>query len=156
MTERGSIEYQKTVEVGDDEYTIHVLPPTEALKLLGRIVKIIGEPFSELMRGAGEELDGDVERKAAAEKAAAEAIPLAARALCRRLDEDEVVAIIKKLMQSVNYDNSPVSRNFERHFQGRLGHLMKVTYATLEVQYEDFLGAVSEMMNGDLIPMKLA
>jgi Phage tail assembly chaperone protein, TAC len=65
----------------------------------------------------------------------------AARALIERMDEDEVVGLIKKLTsEGVLCDHQPIV--FDTHYEGNLGHLFKVLMAALEVQYGNFTGAI--------------
>ncbi len=68
----------------------------------------------------------------------------AVRALVERLDEDEVLQIIKNLVDTAECDGKKII--FETHFQGKIGHLFKVVYAVLEVQYSDFLGEALSMV----------
>jgi hypothetical protein len=67
---------------------------------------------------------------------ATEALPAAVRALCQNLNEKEVLDLIKELLTSATQKNNPV--NFEEHFQGRLGHMIKVVAKVVEVQFADF------------------
>lgn len=119
-------EYQVTKLIDGENYTITTLPPTMALKLLTRLVKLIGEPMSMLY--------GDSEAKVAS------VLPKAVNALAMRLNEDEVLGLTQELLKGVLYRGQNIQ--FELHFQGRLGHLFKVLGATLEVQYGDFLGVM--------------
>lgn len=137
---RGTVQYQQHKTIGEFDYVIHVMTPTISIKLLTKIMKLLGEPFAE-MAGAARSAKGKDEAK---QKAAA-MLPAAVKALCNRMDEDEVVALIKQLMKTAHINNQPVQ--FERHFQGRLGHLMKVIWIVLEVQYEDFLTALTDLMS---------
>lgn len=70
----------------------------------------------------------------------------AVRALVERLDEDEVLKTIKDLVDTAECDGKKII--FETHFQGKIGHLFKVIFAVLEVQYSDFLGEALSMVEG--------
>lgn len=119
-------QFQVEKELDSEKYVITMLAPTSALKMLTRLIKLIGEPLSLLY--------GDSEQEVA------KVLPKAVSALVSRLDENQVEGLVKDLLKCVVYHNQPL--NFELHFQGRLGHLFKLLAAVLEVQYGDFLGAM--------------
>lgn len=140
--ERAVIEYQKLKMIDDIEYKISVMSPSRSIKLLVKIAKILGEPFASMIssvKSAGNEKEAD--------EKFSQALPKVISALVSRLDEDEVLAVIQQLVSTCECDGKQIS--FERHFQARLGHLMKVIRVTLEVQYGDFIGALTSLMSGD-------
>lgn len=142
MTEaRGPVEYQKHRTIDGEEYKIHVMTPSTSIKLLTRIFKLLGEPFAEMAVGVKAAKNEDE-----ANEQAMKLLPVAVRALVSRMDENEVMGVVQQLTSAVTVDNKQIS--FERHFQGRLGHLLKLLSACVEVQYGDFLGALAEMMSG--------
>jgi hypothetical protein len=69
-------------------------------------------------------------------------LPKAARIFCERLDEDQVLEMIDWLLAPVLVktpkDQGTRKLQFEIDMQGRIGHLMAVVIAALEVNYSDF------------------
>lgn len=125
-----AIEYQKDVEVDSEIYRVHLLSPTKALQLSVKLTKLVGEPLAN-MAGASE---GNMQQL----------LPLAVRALVARLDEGEVVALVRTMVDTCKHNNKPI--NFEADFQGRLGHLVKLVAKVMEVQFGDFFTGLAEML----------
>ena len=125
-----AIEYQKEVEIDGETYKIHLLPPTRALQFSVKLTKLIGEPLANMA--------------AAQDKDPAELLPLAVRALVSRLDEGEVVTLVKAMAETCTKNNQKI--NFEADFQGRLGHLVKLVGKVMEVQFGGFFSGLSEML----------
>lgn len=118
------IQYQTIASVDNFNYKIVAFGPSQGFKLAARLMKFVGEPVAAMASAAGNEAK------------ALEVIPLAVKALCSNLDEDSVLSLIKELLTSVVYQNKQI--NFEEHFQGRLGHMMKVVGKVVEFQFKDF------------------
>ena len=123
----------KTVMVDNVEYKINVLPPSKAIKLLTKLTKLIGKPMASMASGSSEE-----ERS--------KLIPMAVGALTESLDEDQTLNLVQQLMTCVTKENQMLK--FEQEFQGRLGVLLKLCKEVLEVNYSDFLGEISALMDG--------
>lgn len=141
-------------------YAFEQLNTTTALKVLAKLTKIIGEP---LMIGLGSlpkkeqprpltaagvpaPLPEPVKKKSLGDfdltELKTDVLGRAVAALTDRLDETEVVALVRQLTsEKVLCDNAPVV--FDSHFRGQTAHLFKVLMAALEAQYGDFLGAVT-------------
>jgi hypothetical protein len=134
-----------TKEIDGSIYQFQQFNTTTALKIMAKLTKLIGEPliiaFGALKAdktaapGAGKRnlLDRDIDTAVLAQ---------AARALVDRLDEDEVIAVVKRLTgENIICDNKNI--NFDVHYAARFGHLFKVLQAALEVQYGNFFSAVA-------------
>ncbi len=129
------------VMIDGEEYTFCQLPPKRSLKLMTRIVKIVGAPLGAALNGTK---SGQVDLKAVME--ADIDLSLIVTALCDRLDENEVEAIIDELLsQVIHVGSGEVSKKFDAHFAGRLPHLFKVVGQALKVEYGDFLAAVPDL-----------
>lgn len=129
---------EKTID--GEQYTFCQLPPKKSLKLLTRIVRIIGAPLGAAMDGlkdAGDirtALDADID------------ISMIVAALCDRLDENEVEAIVDTLLsQVIHAGQGEVSKRFDVLFGGRLAHLFKVLAEALKVEYGDFLADMPDL-----------
>lgn len=124
--------------VDDESYQISQFATTESLKVLTRLSKILGPSFSVAMAGS----------KISDPKAQTELFGKAVSELTSRLDEEEVIALIKKLIDCcLRGEGKKI--NFELDFQGRLGHLFKLLKAVLEVQYGNFfqeLGSIADSL----------
>ena len=129
------------VMIDGEEYTFCQLPPKRSLKLMTRIIKIVGAPLGAALNGTK---SGQVDLKAVME--ADIDLSLIVTALCDRLDENEVEAIIDELLsQVIHVGSGEVSKKFDAHFAGRLPHLFKVVGQALKVEYGDFLAAVPDL-----------
>ncbi|MEW5803911.1 MAG: phage tail assembly chaperone [bacterium] len=120
-------------DIDGEQYTFYQLAPKKSLKLLTRILKIIGGPIGTAIGKDGMSMkaeslfDLDIDLGAVVGH------------LCRNLDENEVEAIVDSLMSQVFVDGKgEVSKVFDEHFGGRLPHLFKVVFAALEVEYGSF------------------
>lgn len=131
MKEARGIEYQREVTVDSETYKVHLLPPSRAIGLSVRLMKIVGEPLAA-MAGQSDNMET--------------ALPTAVRALTTRLDESEVLGLIQKLLETVTQGNKPVV--FETHFQGRLGHMLKLVAKIVEVQFGDFFTGIGDLVKG--------
>jgi len=122
-------------------YTITQFGATKSMKLLTRLSKIVGEPLGEIASGFDSKknlLDQEFDGKM---------IGHAVKALVDNLDEDHVVDTLKQLLSCVLHNGATLDKTFDIHFQGRLGHMFKVVFAALEVQYKDFLGGIGELVS---------
>jgi len=124
--------------VDDEKYQISQFGTTESLKVLTRLSKILGPSFSVAIAGS----------KIEDAKAQTEILGKAVGELTSRLDEEEVINLIKKLVDCcLKGEGSKI--NFELDFQGRLGHLFKLVKAVLEVQYGNFfqeIGSIADSL----------
>lgn len=118
----------KEVSLNDTNYTFTQMPPTRALKVLNRIIKMVGPGVAQIWAGKG--LDAGTD----------EAIPKVVQGLCNNMDEDKVIALIKdEIMDTVLIGGAKGSKVFDNHFTGKLGEMFKVMGIALEHNYKDFL-----------------
>ncbi len=129
---------EKTID--GEQYTFCQLPPKKSLKLLTRIVRIIGAPLGAALDG----IKGTGDVRTALETDIN--ISMIVSALCDRLDENEVEAIVDTLLsQVIHAGQGEVSKRFDVLFSGRLGHLFKVLAEALKVEYGDFLADMPDL-----------
>jgi len=142
-------------QIDDHVYSFAHLPAQEALRVLTKLTKIVGEPLAiavgalmkddKTERKLGEDglpLPAEPKKGLLERDVDPEVFGKAARSLIEKLDEEEVIAIVVKLTtQQVLCDGIEI-KNFNTHFTGQLGHLFKVLAAALEVQYGNFFGAM--------------
>jgi hypothetical protein len=129
------------VKIDGEQYTFCQLPPKRSLKLMTRIVRIIGPSLGAAM---GSSTEGNLEINSLLNQH----LDLGAivSALCDRLEENEVEAIVDELLSQVLHaGQGEVSRKFDVLFAGRLPHLFKVLAQALKVEYGDFLAAVPDL-----------
>ena len=127
--------------IDGERYTFCQLPPKRSLKLMMRILRIVGPTLGVAVDGVKGSVTGagvDVQSLMAADIDLARIVAV----LCERLDQNEVEAIVDDLLsQTIHAGQGEVSRKFDALFGGRLPHLFKVVYAALLVEYSDFLAA---------------
>ena len=147
-------------------YEFEQFKTTEALKVLARLTKIFGEPLTlalgAFFKDKPESFIGKLDEnglpikveEVQAEKKSfldqdlgdkSDILAKAVRTLIDRLDEDEVVELVKKLAsEKVKCDGAPII--FDDHYVGSPMHLFKVVAAGLEVQYGNFLNAITDQI----------
>lgn len=124
----------QTRTIDGELYEFYQLSPRIAVKILTRLLKVVGSPVGEALgRSTGSESLLDLELKG-------DVMGNIVKALTERLDEDMVLNTIEELLQPVMCKGIKVGPQFETHFAGRISHLMKVVWAALEVNYSDFFG----------------
>ncbi len=129
------------VKIDGEQYTFCQMPPKRSLKLMTRIIRIIGAPLGAAFNGIkaggadiGSVMDSDID------------VSMIVAALCDRLDENEVEAIVDELLcQVLHAGRGEVSKQFDVIFAGRLPHLFKVLAQAVKVEYGDFLAAMPDL-----------
>lgn len=120
-------------------YEFQIFGAKHALKTLTKLTKIIGEPLTLAFTALGV---GDKDNKGKGlldRKIDGVMLGVAVKALTTRMDEDEVLDLIEELAGKDNLLCDGKKVIFDSHYEGKLGHLMRVVGAALEVQYGDFL-----------------
>jgi len=118
------------------EYEVRMLSATRATKLLVKLGKMLGPAFAEIARGEGgldREIDGAL-------------FAGAVSALFASADPDEVDAILKELAEVTLADGKGLRPIYDIHFAGKIGRLMRWAAFALQVQYEDFFGALGSVL----------
>jgi hypothetical protein len=129
------------VKIDGEQYTFCQLPPKRSLKLMTRIIRIVGAPLGAAFNGI-KNSGADIQAVMTSDID----LSVIVAALCDRLEENEVEAIVDELLSQVLHaGQGEVSRKFDVLFAGRLPHLFKVLAQALKVEYGDFLAAVPDL-----------
>jgi hypothetical protein len=129
------------VMIDGQQYTFCQLPPKRSLKLMTRIIRIIGAPLGAALNNVK---SGQVDIRAMMN--ADIDFSVIVSALCDRLDENEVESIVDELLSQVLHaGKGEVSKQFDALFGGRLPHLFKVLAQALKVEYGDFLAGMPDL-----------
>lgn len=145
-------------EICGNIYEFYPLSPDVSLRLLTRLTKILGEPLLKALAGVfstrdGMELDEDgnplgneaIMLQLAKSPEARELIGQAVHVLSHRLDEDQVVDTIQKLLATAmvkrDGDNGTRQINFNLDFAGRTPELLLATKCAIEAEYGNFTDA---------------
>lgn len=127
-------------QIDDHKYTIGHWNVDKQLEILKQLIGLIGESAVRMLL-AGE--DDEQSRKEKIESFMdkpmdSEVAGAAFRSLIMRLDQTDVKKLFRDIVtDQVHCDGKPFDYN--THFSGRVGHLMKVSVAVLRHQYADFL-----------------
>lgn len=108
-------------------YQFAQLAPTVALKLLTRLIKLVGGPMAAMSEPSMADLGSIVSK------------------LGENLDSDQVIDTIKMALSQTfplgSTTLAPLSEQFDAHFINHgTFHMFKVLKKALEVQYGDFFG----------------
>lgn len=125
---------QKDFSLDEESYTITMFPADQGLKVLSKLVKLIGEPMMELAK-----MNNDKE-------AMFDHLAAAVRSLSMRLDDENVVSLCKQLSSCVikHGDGSQtIDKKFNTHFSGRIGHMFKLLVEVVNFNYADFLDVLA-------------
>jgi len=140
-------------EIDGQTYEIWHLPTEQAIKMLTKLTKIVGEPVGKAVSGlkssSGSILDADVDY---------DFIGAAIGILTNKLDEDEVLGIVKTILKYVNKKTEKggfIEANLD-DFQGRIMHLLNVVRASLEHNFSDFFAGIKSRLKEVLTPLKSA
>lgn len=145
----------QTIDIDGRSYEISQMAPTKSLKTLTRLTKILGEPMilaisSIFKNSKGKITQEDVKKSILDRSIDISSLSDAVRVLISRMDEDEVIGLVKILTtDGVLCDHKPII--FDVHYMGELPHLMRVMIAALGVQYGNFLDAAFA-----ILPVKTA
>lgn len=138
--------------IEDCHFEFFPLNPRVGLKVLTRIIKLIGEPLGLIgdgvangSRGAEDKAAGDdpgILTSIMEKNFAPDVFAKAARALVNRLDEDEVINTIEIILDTVHGqfpgDKGTRKLHLDKDFAGEIGLLLEVFVAAIEVNFGDF------------------
>lgn len=131
----------KKVEIDGRTYEFYHMSPRTSVKILTRLLKLIGHPMGAAMSAAkGKKSILDVELKT-------DLLEKIVTGLFDNLEEDMVLDTIETLMGPVMCEGKQVGKAFDTHFQGEIGHLMKVTWEALKANYDDFFDVSSGIVS---------
>lgn len=124
---------QKDFSLDGESYVITMFPADQGLKVLTKLVKLIGEPMMELAK-----MNND-------KQAMFDHLGSAIRSLALRLDDENVVAICKQLSGCVIHGGGSMTldKKFNTHFSGKLGHMFKLMVEVVNFNYADFLDVLA-------------
>lgn len=131
---------REIVTIGESSYEIEKLPPKIAIKILTRLIKLLGEPISKAVKGVSESNDPKksiLDTELTQLDFVAEAIT----ALTSNLDENMILQTIELLLGYVykkNRDGGYVVVQMDIDFQGKTNEMLKVIKSCLEVNFKDF------------------
>lgn len=119
-------------EIGGHKYTVTSFGGREGLKVKTKLVKYFGPSFLSLatlgLQGKNKFSEADV---------SPELISKLFQDLADKLNEDEYLEFVLRLLKSTRYDNKEIdSELFDAIFAGEYGTLYKVLFFVLEVNYK--------------------
>lgn len=126
-------------EIDGEIYEFQKYGAKDATRTLIRLSKICGKALAKGVAAVepGEEGQSLLERKLNPH-----ALSDAVEALTNSMDEDTTMDLIEKLTSDRVLCNGK-RIVFDKHYEDRLGHMFQVLYAALEVQYGNFINAIS-------------
>ncbi len=126
--------------INGTEYTVQLLPPTQALDLLVDLAQMLGPALDPILSNLGT-LQGLLDKDLADVDTAF--FGQAARALCSSTDKVKLRAVVKLLGDVTLVNGAQLSRVHEAHFLERgLGEMFLWLPFALEVQYGDFFAVL--------------
>ena len=142
---------EKTID--KDKYTFTRMTPSDSLKVLTRLAKLIAAPMGAVV---GKAKAGDTQSILDKEIDFEKAL----YALADRVNEDDVLDLVKTMMKQVlHHGSGNIADAFDAHFMDDdrgLGHMFKVFSAALEVEYGAFfgvsLGGVKDLFKAAITP----
>ena len=140
---------RKTTEtqIDNHKYSIGHWHVDKQVEMMAKLFKLLGEPLAMFLMGGVEPkagvasiLDKQIDPSI---------IGKAVAGLASRINEEEVKVLFRQIVtDQVLCDGKQFDYN--THFMGRIGHLMRVTMAVLKHQYSDFLGESPDHSVGGL------
>lgn len=133
-------------EIDGSTWTVNQFSASEGLRLMTRLLKLCGGPLATAMRALPADesvLDARIDWAMLADGISD---------LASRLDESEVLDLVKRLVACTSEDGREIGGRFDVVFQGRYRTLLGVLLFVLEVNYEvplaDWVGAASAGVSG--------
>ena len=123
-----------TFEVGGCTYAVNMWHPDKAMENLAWLTKTCGESITAIISSVDslqDILDTDVDLKL---------LTPAVKAMLLNIKEKEVVQKVRSFTEAMECDGAKV--DYDTHFMGRPGHLLKVVVGVLKVQYSDFFADI--------------
>lgn len=131
--------HTENIEVDDTTYEFTHLPATTAYKMQLRLVALFGESLGAAISG--------LDLKAGIKKSNIN-VQQVLGVLGNKIDDPEVMGLVKDLMVNIRFQNQDLAKIFDTHFAGRIGHMWKVVIAQVKFQFRDFfedlVGLLSE------------
>lgn len=124
----------QTKQIGSSQWSVQPLPATEGVRVLSRLLKIVGPAIAKSakgIKGGSGLLDAEIDGSAIGD---------AVDALVSGLDEQETLSLIQRMMAGVRKDGHEVAPTFATEFMGDYLTLIKVLAFVVEVNYGSFFG----------------
>lgn len=136
----------QTKTIGEIEYTVNQLPPSQALDMLMDLVKMLGPGLAPIFSNAGS-MAGILDKEVADLRT--EFFGEAVKALCVGLDKEVTKRVIKTLAGVTTVAPGGLLGNiFEKHFMDHgLGAMFQWLPFALQTQYDDFFAVLGNAMN---------
>lgn len=124
--------------IDGDEYEFTQFGAKESIRILSRVLKLVGEPmtlayasFKDDPEGTAKSFfDRDFDKMI---------LSKAVGAFAERMDDEAVLDLIETLTAKSNVICNGAKIDFNSHYEQRLGRMFKVLLAALEVQFGNFL-----------------
>lgn len=129
---------QKDFSLDGDSYVITLFPADQGLKVLTKLIKLVGEPIMEMSKA-----NQDKEK-------VYEYLTSAIRLLSARMDDENVVSLCRQLSSCVIKEGDgsmSLDKKFNTHFSGRIGHLFKLMVEVVNFNFADFLDVLALHQN---------
>ena len=122
----------KDVLINESEYTITQFTTSKGLKYLKQLIKILAPSFAALSEGADV---SNIDVKSAIQDGTiqTDGFSKAVNLLVENMDKEDVVELIKSLVQGVRKNNKDI--NFEAEFAGNYGELILVLVEVCKYNY---------------------
>lgn len=115
----------KTTEIGGNTYAVTLFTTSTSIKLLRRLVKVLGPSLAALFEGTSEfSLDDSGP------------ITKAMSLLSDNIDKDDVVELLKDLVKNTRRNGSEI--NFDIDFRGKLTELFQLSVFIVKENYGNF------------------
>jgi len=124
----------ETFKAGEHSYQVNMWHPDKAIENLTWLSKMLGDTLLGILiqvDSLKELMDMDVDMKLLAP---------GVKSLLGNLNEKEVALKCRQFTEGMLCDGKKFE--YETHFMGRVGHLMKVLIGVLRAQYKDFLDGI--------------
>lgn len=122
----------KDVLINESEYTITQFTASKGLRYLKQLIKILAPSFAALSEGADV---SNIDVKSAIQDGTiqTDGFSKAVNLLVENMDKEDVVELIKSLVQGVRKNNKDI--NFEFEFAGNYGELILVLVEVCKYNY---------------------
>ncbi len=122
------------ITIDGKDYTIHQKGATDSLKQLTALIKFLGVPAANAIN-----MDSISSMEELMTKDGAFDLSGLVTSFAERLDENETINLIKRIVAQTRLGGKVLDENFDEIFSGDLKHLMSVVIAILKVEYASFL-----------------
>lgn len=122
----------KDILIGDSEYTITQFTTSKGLKYLKQLAKILAPSFAALAEN-NDVTNTDVRNAIEDGVVSSDGLVKAVHLLVENMDKEDVVELVKNLVNGVRKDNKDI--NFEIEFAGNYGELIQILVEVCKYNY---------------------